>query len=353
MIEGAGDDDDPFAGLSLDEEFVRGAKVQEATADDRIERLRRIDAEHRRLVDERRTRQQLTEGRTRSERRRSRLVVLGVVAGVAALIGWSVFVDDGRGSGAGSGDVAGGVEGDEPADAAAGHDLVTGEAGDRRGPSPSGEQQAAPLGTPAPVPTESSAFRFSEIQPGTAEPVAYDPCRPIHVVQNLDGAPTGAESLLAEALDDVSRATGLQFDIEGETDEPADLDREAFQPARYGDRWAPVLVAWSDATEVPDLAGDVAGMGGSTWVEVGTAGVYVTGVVVLDAPDLEEVEEVGGRDSVGATIRHELAHVVGLDHVDDEEQVMHPVGHPDVVDFGPGDLTGLAELGRGECFPQV
>ncbi len=41
-----GPDDDPFAELSLDDEFVRGAKVQEASADDRIERIRRIDAEH-------------------------------------------------------------------------------------------------------------------------------------------------------------------------------------------------------------------------------------------------------------------------------------------------------------------
>jgi hypothetical protein len=56
---------------------------------------------------------------------------------------------------------------------------------------------------------------------------------------------------------------------------------------------------------------------------------------------------------VTAVIRHELAHVVGLDHVDDENELMHPVGHPDAVTFGPGDLTGLAELGRGQWFPEI
>jgi hypothetical protein len=201
--------------------------------------------------------------------------------------------------------------------------------------------------------TESSAFRFGEIQPGTAEPVAYDPCRPIHVVHNLDGAPAGAESLLAEALDDVGRATGLQFDLEGETDEAPGAAREAFQPDRYGDRWAPVLVAWSDDAHVPDLAGETVGVGGSTWVEVDTTRVYVTGTVVLDAPDLVGVSDRDGGDGVTAVIRHELGHVVGLDHVDDERELMHPVGHPDVVGFGPGDLTGLAELGRGQCVPEV
>ncbi len=276
-------------------------------------------------------------------------MLLVVVAGVAALIGWSVLFEDGNGSG----DLAGGLGAGEPTDASPGRDLVTGEAEVRSLPSPTDEQQAAPLGAPAPVATESAEFRFSQIQPGTAEPVAYDPCRPIHVVHNVEGAPAEAATLLAEALDDVGRATGLQFDLEGETDEPPGPARDAFQPERYGDRWAPVLVAWSDATEVPDLAGDTAGLGGSTWAEVDTARVYVTGIVVLDAPDLHDVMDAQGRDEVTAVIRHELAHVVGLDHVDDEGELMHPVAHPGLVTFGPGDLTGLAELGRGQCFPEI
>jgi predicted Zn-dependent protease len=81
--------------------------------------------------------------------------------------------------------------------------------------------------------------------------------------------------------------------------------------------------------------------------------VYVSGLVVLDAPDLLEVSDVEGRDAVAAVIRHELGHVVGLDHVDDEQELMSPVIQSGVVTFGPGDLTGLAELGRGQCFPEV
>ncbi len=353
MATGGGtDDDDPFAGLSLDDDFVRGAEIQEASAADRIERLRRIDAEHSRLADERLAQQRAAERTVRREGRRPRRVVLVVVVAVAALIAWSVMFEDGGGSG--SADNAGGLGVDDASDAPPGRDLVTGEADARGLPSPSDEQQDAPLGAPAPLTAESSAFRFSQIQPRTAEPVAYDPCRPVHVVQNLREAPAGAETLLAEALDDVGRATGLQFELDGETDERPDVARPAFQPDRYGDRWAPVLVAWSDPAEVPDLDGETVGVGGSTWAVVDdTARVYVTGVVVLDAPDLDDVTDAQGRDAVAAVIRHELAHVVGLDHVDDDDELMHPVATPDVVTFGAGDLTGLAELGRGRCFPEI
>lgn len=348
---GVDDGDDPFAGLSLDDDFVRDAKVQEASADDRVERLRRIDDAHRRLIDERRAQQQTAERSARRDRRRPRRLAVVVAFAIAGVIAWSMV--SGRAD-SGSSDLAGVPGLDHPSDAPVGPDLVTAEADIRNVPAPSDEQQEAPLGTPAPLREESSAFRFGQIQRRTAEPVAYDPCRPIHVVHNLKDAPPEADTLLAEALDDVSRATGLQFQLDGETDEAPDLARDAFQPDRYGDRWAPVLIGWSDAAEVSELAGDAVGVGGSAWLEVDdTAGLYVTGAVVLDAPDLREVDEQRGGRAVGAVIRHELAHVVGLDHVDDAAQLMHPIAQPDVDTFGAGDLAGLARLGAGACFPEV
>lgn len=39
--------------------------------------------------------------------------------------------------------------------------------------------------------------------------------------------------------------------------------------------------------------------------------------------------------------------------MDDDQELMHPVARPGVVTFGPGDLTGLAQLGRGQCFPEI
>jgi hypothetical protein len=152
---------------------------------------------------------------------------------------------------------------------------------------------------------------------------------------------------------EISAATGLQFIYDGTTTEDPDTRREPYQPDRYGSRWAPVLITWSDPDEVPELAGDVVGLGGST--PRGAPGqplVYVTGQVTLDAPGLAPILEApGGAHHVRATLVHELAHVVGLAHVDDPAQVMHPAG--EVTTLAAGDRAGLAELGAGPCVPPL
>jgi len=46
---------------------------------------------------------------------------------------------------------------------------------------------------------------------------------------------------------------------------------------------------------------------------------------------------------------HELAHLIGLGHVDDEAQMMHPTSRR--AKFGAGDLTGLRKLCRkADCL---
>lgn len=183
-----------------------------------------------------------------------------------------------------------------------------------------------------------------QTQPNGA-PVGYSPCRSWPVVVNLNGAPPGAYQVVAESVAVISRATGLALFVEGTTDEPYAADREAYQPERYGDRWAPILVAWA-----PEMRGSVAGHGGSRSVTLPDTNVshYVTGFVAIDSTDQANASPTDLR----AVVMHELAHVVGLEHSADPNQLMAPIYRGQEA-FGVGDLAGLAAVGQTPCAPDL
>ena len=221
-------------------------------------------------------------------------------------------------------------------------------------PSPGVDASPFPLGTPIAAPAVDGGYEFLQLQDDGSSPVGFDPCRPIHYVVRPDGEPVGGNKLLKEALGEVSGITGLEFVYDGETSEAPREKRPAYQPDRYGDRWAPVLISWADETEVPGLAGTVVGLGGSRAMGIGDAPyVYVTGAIELDERWFHRVLEVDGdRDAARATVLHELGHVLGLAHVDDPASLMAPTASG-LDDFGAGDLAGLVQLGEGACVPDL
>lgn len=191
------------------------------------------------------------------------------------------------------------------------------------------------------------SFAFMQTQPGRpGVPVTYNPCRPIEVVVNPELEPDVTEELIPEALDRMAEVTGLVFELVGETDERPDSAREDTSRGP-----SPVLISWSTPEETPELEGDVAGIGGSLAVGTSISNrlTYVTGTVTLDAPALDQLmDRADGLTQVRAILLHELAHLVGLAHVDDTNELLHP-SNSGRVDFGPGDLEGLALLGSGLC----
>jgi hypothetical protein len=220
-------------------------------------------------------------------------------------------------------------------------------------PSRAAPEAAAPLGRPAPVTHPSPSYRFA--RGPDAAPVTFDPCRTLHYVIRRTNMPPGGELIVAESMRRLSLATGLRLVYDGESDETPSAGRPAVNKALYGDRWAPVLIAWSGPAEYPDLDGDIAGLGGGVGVSAaGSPEVYVSGSLTLDAPQLEDMLALAqGPELVRAVILHELAHVVGLGHVEDPGQLMSPDLSPGVTDYADGDLTGLAALGSGPCIPGI
>ncbi|WP_180987389.1 matrixin family metalloprotease [Arthrobacter sp. AFG20] len=226
----------------------------------------------------------------------------------------------------------------------------SGASGGPGGAPPSGlEEAATPLGTPAPPPEPSSSYKFLAVN-NDGSPVGYSPCRPLHYVVNASLAPEGAAGLVSLAIQEISRATGIQFVDDGATDEKPSDQRAPYQPGAYGERWAPLLISWTTPDAAPKLGGKVIGTGGSTHYSYGNGPKsYVTGSLELDAPQMAtELERPDGTAYATAVILHELGHVMGLEHVDDPVQLMYPeIGAPDGL--APGDLNGLYQLSKAPC----
>lgn len=209
-----------------------------------------------------------------------------------------------------------------------------------------------PLGQPAPAPAGTGGYAFLDERPdGSGRPVTFDPCKPIHYAVRPDGQPPSGPAMVAAALAEVSRVTGLVFVDDGPTDEAPAAERHLTSRWALRSTASPVLIAWASETEWPSLAGAVVGEAGPVSQSFARAVPrYVTGQVVLDAEDLAHAPgDAAAAEQVRLVLLHELGHLVGLGHVDDPSQLMYAEAGPGLTGFGPGDLRGLHAVGSGEC----
>lgn len=200
---------------------------------------------------------------------------------------------------------------------------------------------------PLPAPTvvrEGGTYSWAMTQPGSTEPVGWDPCEEIRYRVNPEGEPPGGRKLIDGALRRASAATGLAFADGGETD-----DRPFADGVKLFGRPDPVVIGWGAAGEYPELGGEVAGVGGGV-AERGSGGRvrYVSGSVVLDVEVFTAANVAQQPRVMEAIVLHEVAHVVGLGHVSEPLELMY-ADNTGQVELGPGDREGLARLGSLPC----
>ena len=210
-----------------------------------------------------------------------------------------------------------------------------------------------------------NTYSFFAVRDDGCTPVRFNPCEPVHYVQNAAGAPPTGVADVQEAFRQLSAATGITFVDEGLTDETE--RRRAYLPERYGQRWAPILVSWMHFGErqaSDDPAIQVVGRG----IGVRVNDVLVSGVLTLNIDAVTDkqagtpveggfgppvgsgVGSIGPKNVTwGRVILHELAHVAGLGHTRDKGAIMYPetadqTGRP--AAYKEPDLAGLRFLGR-------
>jgi Matrixin len=206
------------------------------------------------------------------------------------------------------------------------------------------------LAVAAAVSTKDYAF---EVRNADGSPARWDPCTPVHYVVNLTAAPPTAAADIAGAITRVEAATGMTFVADGPTTEVPARSRTNEDPARYGHRWAPLLIAWVHNGASDYLGGSgVLGEGGASWVAP-SAGrdVFVTGQIAVNADTTAALPDgFGAGTTIGLLLLHELGHVMGLAHVGDEAQLMFPRLMPRAAAaYAAGDLAGLRLLTSGGC----
>ncbi len=190
-----------------------------------------------------------------------------------------------------------------------------------------------PVVTVPASPATDGAYGFLYQSPPKSIAAPYgrwNPCAPIRYAANVDRANQSMVDQMNAAIAQVEQATGLDLVYVGPTSDGLD-----FAPPAGAD----AVIGFSDQTATPSLAGGVIGIGGGNY-NPGT-GRVTTGFALAD------VDGIASPEKLRATFMHEIGHMVGLDHVADQAQLMYFSVTPN-SSYGGGDLRGLWYVGAAQ-----
>lgn len=211
------------------------------------------------------------------------------------------------------------------------------------------------LAGPAAAATPSYALSTVKLADGRRIVLRWNPCQVITVRANVAAVPLRRRTaVLAEirtALTRLSSATGLRFSYKGTTRTVPRTSTVARQ-----DTELVIAVTTPKGTDFA-IGNGVLGYGGYRyweWTTTSSTGTLrggaaiARGWVVLDSAGLMGVAPGFGTGATrGNVVLHELGHAVGLDHVQDRDQLLYPTLTPRAPNgYAAGDRTGLQKVGR-------
>ncbi|GAA3607832.1 hypothetical protein GCM10022223_24800 [Kineosporia mesophila] len=179
----------------------------------------------------------------------------------------------------------------------------------------------------------------------------WNPCQSAITYRvNLSGLPQSKKKAMLKTVRAsfvrLSRATGLTYRYAGLTTFVSTSKNLAKQPAEIV-----VAAVARTKTDFP-MTKNSLGYGGvlwSTWYgNQGEGAAVVRGYVILEAKAIQQLKGGWGTGTRQSNvILHELGHASGLDHVSSRDQQMYPtLTASSPSGYGPGDLAGLAKVGK-------
>jgi hypothetical protein len=214
---------------------------------------------------------------------------------------------------------------------------------------------------PAVDPGSATEYEFLYTD-SSGEPTGlFSPCEAVQYEIDITNEPAGSRELLELAIADLEAATGLVFEFAGEIRinvlaDPTQLEEDG--PVKI------VYLPNGEFNELRNLQGD--NNPDEPLAFAGPRVLYLNlekgqsratgGRAVFDTSWMLDELDGGAADSdprsttIYKIYLHELAHVLGLAHVADETELMHPIQtEANDAGLGPGDLAGLARVGQGAC----